>query len=235
MIPKVIHYCWFGGSPLPVLVRNSIKSWKLMCPDYDVVRWDESNFDVGQNSFCKKAYEERSWAFVSDYARLKIIYENGGVYLDTDVELLRSLDSLLTCECFIGVEQDIGLITTGLGFGAERGSRAVELMLTSYDNIDFDVSRKAELACPVLNSRALRPYGYVLSDEVVDLNGLTVFPPRYFDPISPGDTRFLLCDETYSIHHYSNSWGSRKDRIRRALIRFVGGERVAKLKRALHA
>ena len=95
MIPKVIHYCWFGGKPLPKTARKCLSSWKKMCPDYEIKRWDESNFDVNQNRFISTAYEAGAWAFVSDWARLKIIYDNGGIYLDTDIELLKTLDGLL--------------------------------------------------------------------------------------------------------------------------------------------
>lgn len=233
MIPKVIHYCWFGGSPLPDLAKKCIASWERECPDYDVVQWNESNFDIGQNAFCKAAYDDRAWAFVSDYARLKVVYDNGGIYLDTDVELLRNLDPLLGHECFIGIEQNAGLYATGLGFGASKGNDAVGLMLAKYDEVEFDVARKADIACPLLNSEALRPYGYVSSEEPVDLGDLTVYPPKFFDPIAPGDTENLLCDETYSLHHYSNSWGTWKDQLRRRLIWLVGYEKVARLKKII--
>ncbi len=91
MIPKMIHYCWFGGKPLPKDVLDCIKTWKKYCPDYEIKRWDESNFDVNSHPFMKAAYEAKAWAFVSDYARLKVVYDNGGIYLDTDVELLKNL------------------------------------------------------------------------------------------------------------------------------------------------
>lgn len=87
MIPKIIHYCWFGGKELPIEVKKCIASWRKMCPDYEIIRWDESNFDVGQHPFVREAYKAKVWAFVSDYARLKVVYDNGGIYLDTDVEL----------------------------------------------------------------------------------------------------------------------------------------------------
>lgn len=91
MIPKIIHYCWFGGNSLPSDVLKCIKTWEKYCPDYEIKRWDESNFDVNSHPFIKAAYESKAWAFVSDYARLKVVYENGGIYLDTDVELLKNL------------------------------------------------------------------------------------------------------------------------------------------------
>ena len=102
MIPKTIHYCWFGGKALPPEVKECIRSWEKHCEDYRIVRWDETNFDISLHSFCKKAYEDNAWAFVSDYARLKIIYDFGGIYLDTDVEVLKCFDPLLAHDCFLG-------------------------------------------------------------------------------------------------------------------------------------
>lgn len=101
MIPKVIHYCWFGNNPLPNDVKKCIKSWEKYCPDYEIKRWDEHNFDVYQNEFIKSAYDAKAWAFVSDYARLKIIYDEGGIYLDTDVELQKNLDGLRKMMVFL--------------------------------------------------------------------------------------------------------------------------------------
>ena len=118
MIPKIIHYCWFGGNPLPMDVKKCIESWKEKCPDYEIKCWDESNFDVNAHPFTKAAYEAKAWAFVSDYARLRVVYDNGGIYLDTDVELLKNIDFLLPYEGYIGVQQAGCYCTTGLGFGA---------------------------------------------------------------------------------------------------------------------
>lgn len=104
MIPKVIHYCWFGGKPIPNDVKKCINSWKKKCPDYEIKCWNESNFDVNAHPFTKAAYEAKAWAFVSDYARLKVVYDHGGIYLDTDVELLKNLDFLLKYDFYIGIE-----------------------------------------------------------------------------------------------------------------------------------
>ena len=103
MIPKKIHYCWFGGNPLPEDVKRYIESWKKYCPDYDLIRWDESNYDVHKNAYVELAYQNKKWAFLTDYARLDIIYEHGGIYLDADVELIHSLDDLLQNSCYMGM------------------------------------------------------------------------------------------------------------------------------------
>lgn len=232
LIPKVIHYCWFGGKPLPTTVRRCINSWMERCPDYKIERWDESNFDINSHPFLQKAYQTGAWAFVSDYARLKIIYENGGVYLDTDVELLRNLDELLTNRCYVGVGQVEGLVNTGLGFGAVPYSPIVLAMLKQYDFVEYDASRQHDLACPYLNTMALRDAGYTCSiSNIIHSDDLTIFPPRFFDPICPGEGMGnLLCDESFSVHHYSNTWGTSSERLRRRIVGFLGPKKVDAIK-----
>lgn len=230
MIPKTIHYCWFGGKPEPADVKKCIASWKKYAPDYALRRWDETNFDVTAHPFTKAAYEAGCWAFVSDYARLKLVYDHGGIYLDTDVELLKSPDALLRHEAFFATEQKDKCVATGLGFGGEKGSAAVAAMLAVYDTVTFDPEKREQLACPILNTKALRERGYVFGGDVQQLPGAAVYPPRYFDPLAPGDTQNLLCGDTYSIHHYSASWTSPGNRLKRRLFRLVGEERILKIK-----
>ena len=119
MIPKKIHYCWFGGNPLPELAIKCLESWKKYCPDYEIIEWNETNFNLDSCEYVREAYQAKKWAFVSDYARLKVVYDNGGIYLDTDVELIKSLDRLLKNKSFFGTETT-GVVATGLGFGAEK-------------------------------------------------------------------------------------------------------------------
>lgn len=233
MIPKVIHYCWFGGKPLPSSVKKCIKSWKKYCPDYEIKQWNESNFDVNCHPFVQSAYKEKAWAFVSDYARLKVVYENGGIYFDTDVELLKSPDQLLENECYIGVQQDGRFCTTGLGFGAVRHSSVVGEMLRQYDGLVYSPEKKASLACPYLNARVFEALGYRYSEEIRQCEGVTVYPSRYFDPIAPGNTKNLLCADTVSIHHYSASWTNPRQRLKRKLIILIGEERMHRLKKLI--
>lgn len=233
MIPKVIHYCWFGGKPLPTDVKECIRSWKKHCPDYEIKRWDESNFDVSCHPFIAAAYEAKAWAFVSDYARLKIIYENGGVYFDTDVELLKNIDFLLEEKCYISVQQEVHLCTTGLGFGAVKGSPVVKAMLEQYDGLIFSPEKTAQMACPYLNDAVLKNLGYQHSDEIVRLPEVTVYPSRFFDPLAPGKTQVLLCEDTVSIHHYSATWTSGKNRLKRRVYRAIGEERIHRFKKLL--
>lgn len=232
MIPKIIHYCWFGGNPLPTDVKRCIESWKKMCPDYEIKRWDESNFDVNAHPFTKAAYEAKAWAFVSDYARLKVVCDNGGIYLDTDVELLKNLDSLREYQCYIGVQQAGHLCNTGLGFGATKSNPVVQQMLRKYDEIVFSEERKTEFACPYLNNAVLEELGYIYNEnEPVNLGRTLVLPPKYLDPIAPGEgMKLLRCEDTISIHHYSAFWMGNKTRLKRRIIRIIGQENVSKIK-----
>lgn len=235
MIPKIINYCWFGGKPLPRLARRCIASWEEMCPDYEIKRWDESNFDVHQDPFVSSAYDAKAWAFVSDWARLKIISDNGGVYLDTDVRLLQNLDSLLDCQCFIGVQQPSHLCNTGLGFGAVKSSQVVLAMLAEYEGRIYRQEIAKEIACPYLNDRVVRSFGYAGNGtgNPVELKEVTVYPCRYFDPISTGNSENLMGRDSVSVHLYAASWGSTVDRAKRAMANAIGPERVDTVKRFL--
>ncbi|RMC92311.1 exopolysaccharide biosynthesis protein [Clostridium autoethanogenum] len=234
MIPKVIHYCWFGGKHLPKNVEKCKESWRKHCPDYEIIQWDENNFDLNSSPFVKSAYKAKAWAFVSDYSRLKIIYENGGIYLDTDVELVKNLNLLLDYKCYIGVQQCEHLCTTGLGFGAEPHNPVVLAMLKQYDGLMYSEEKKKYMACPYLNSKVFSNAGYRYSDEIQKVDSAVIFPPRYFDPFAPGkDMENLKCNETISIHHYSASWMGEKVRLRRSIIRMIGQERINHLKRMI--
>jgi hypothetical protein len=231
LIPKKIHYCWFGGKPLPKEVKKCIKSWKKYAPDYEIIEWNESNFDVRQHQFMATAYDAKAWAFVSDYARLKVIFDNGGIYFDTDVELLRKPDFLLNDEFYIGVQQAGRFCTTGLGFGAEKGNSIVGMMLAKYDNLIFSADNRKNLACPYLNNEVLTSLGYVYSEDIWRFKGVVVYPCKYFDPLAPGDTEDLLCDDTVSIHHYSATWCSKSERFKRKLFNLIGQRNINRIKR----
>jgi hypothetical protein len=233
MIPKIIHYCWFGHNKLPNDTRHYIETWKKYSPDYEIKEWNESNFDVDCCKFVRQAYDSKAWAFVSDYARLKIIYDNGGIYLDTDVELLKNLDFLLDNEFFAGNSQIESLCSSGLGFGAEAGNPVVKKMMEVYESMEFDPEKKEKIACPYINDAVVKSFGYKTSDDVVTINGMTILPPRYMDPLSPGDSKNLMCKDTISIHHYSASWTSGSNRLKRKIIDTIGQERINKLKQII--
>lgn len=225
MIPKRIHYCWFGHNPLPDEYRSYMESWKKYCPDYPIVEWNETNFDVTENTYCREAYEAGKWAFVSDYARLKVIYEQGGIYLDTDVELLKPLDPLLE-NGWIGF-QNPEQVNTGLGFSSEAHNRCIGEMLAVYEEIHF---RKKDgslniTPCPVMNTAALRRCGLKTGRKncmrIQRLDGISVYPNAFFNPLNPDTGKCKITDETYMIHHYSGSWNTERQKKVRRIKKFI--------------
>ena len=232
MIPKVIHYCWFGGKPIPNDVKKCINSWKKKCPDYEIKCWNESNFDVNAHPFTKAAYEAKAWAFVSDYARLKVVYDHGGIYLDTDVELLKNLDFLLKYDFYIGIQQVGHLCNTGLGYGAVKSNNTVQEMLKKYDSVNFNINNKNQIACPYLNDEVVKQLGYTSdSENCVQIENNLILPEKYMDPVAPGEElKNLKGKDTISVHHYSASWMGKRVKIKRKIIRMIGQERINKIK-----
>lgn len=233
MIPKKIHYCWFGGNPLPKYAKKYIASWEKYCPDFEIVQWDETNFDLNCHPFVQRAYETGNWAFVSDFARLKIIYENGGIYLDTDVEILKNFDAIMEDECYVGVQQIGHFIATGLGFGAVPYHPMIKAMLKQYDNVMFDEQNKNNFACPYLNTKAFCEFGFSYKDEIQTIGGAKIYPPKYFDPIASGSMENLTCNDTFSIHHYSASWAPILQRLKRKIAIVIGEDRILRMKELL--
>ena len=224
-IPKIIHYCWFGGSPLPPSVKKCIESWKKKCPDYTIVRWDESNVDLDENRYASEAYKAGKWAFVSDYVRLKVVYEHGGVYLDTDVELLKSLDALTgKYDGFFGYEWGKDLVATGLGFGAVPGNRFVKAMLDGYDGISFFGAdgQPDTTPCPNRNTASLMALGVdpARRDQVID--NVCFLREEVLCPINFFTGKKKITKDTISIHHYDASWCSDVTRRTLRLKRIIG-------------
>ena len=170
-IPKKIHYCWFGRNPLPESAKKCIESWKKYCPEYEIIEWNEDNFDLTENRYAREAYEQKKWAFVSDYARLKIVYEQGGIYMDVDVELIKPLDELTELDGYMGFEKEIDgqmWIATGLGFGARAGHPIIGALLKDYEDIPFikEDGRLDTESCPGRNTRTLRTFGLRLATKI---------------------------------------------------------------------
>lgn len=225
-IPKKIHYCWFGKNPMPELALKCIESWKKFCPDYEIIKWNEENFDYSKNRYAKEAYEMGKWAFVTDFARLEIIYEHGGIYLDTDVELLKSFDDLLEYEGFMGFQEG-NRIATGLGFGAEAHHPLIKELLKDYENIPFILEDGSydKTACPERNRVALLRLGLNENNEKQVVNGISMFPSDYFSPVNYYTGKMKITSNTYSIHHYAASWLDEKER-RSLRLRQILGERL---------
>ncbi|MBR2861872.1 MAG: glycosyl transferase [Clostridia bacterium] len=230
MIPKVIHYCWFGKGEMPKLAKKCIKSWKKFCPDYEIICWNEENFDFSQNLYARQAYEAGKWAFVSDYARLKVINDFGGIYLDTDVELLKPIDFLLSYKGFMGFDEK-GIVATGLGFGAEKENPIVNEFLKDYDEIPFILPDGSfDLTpCPDRNTAALKRLG--MDTENTNQTFLdTVFLPReYLCPMDYYTGKKTITNNTVSIHHYSASWTSSVTKRTTAIKRIIGVKLYDKL------
>ena len=221
-IPKVIHYCWFGKGEMPKLAKKCIKSWKKYCPDYEIVCHNEDNFDLLQNRYMREAYEAGEWAFVSDVARLKIIYDNGGIYLDTDVELIKPIDDLLKLDGFMGFDEK-GIVATGLGFGAQKGNKIVSEFLKDYDNIPFALPDGSYdlTPCPDRNTESLKRLGMDVNNKNQKFMDMTFLPSEFLCPMDYYTGKKTITENTYSIHHYSASWTSkvtkRTTRIKRII------------------
>ena len=212
MIPKVIHYCWFGGKPIPKLEKKCIKSWKKYCKDYEIIRWDESNFDVNAHQFTKEAYEAKKWAFVADFARLSILTKYGGIYLDTDIELLRPIDDLLNYKAFTGFEND-KLVAAGI-MGCEKNNSSFYLFFDRYTNNAFkkpDGSANIT-SIPVILTNLCSTLGFDINNKYQEIDGFAIFPSEYFYPKDYGTGLTNITCNTYSIHHYSASWFNSKEK-----------------------
>ena len=236
MIPKTIHYCWFGHNPKPKLAKKCIRSWKRFCPGYKIIEWNEDNYDISSAPlYVRQAYEAKNWAFVSDYLRLDIVWRHGGLYLDTDVEILQNIDKFLINKSFFGLESD-KFVNTGLGFGAEKGTPILAELMQDYQGIPFlfpDGSYD-KTTCPVRNTEIFLKHGFVQdgSEQMLD-GGIHIYPKRVFNPWNLALSRFEKTADTVSIHWYAGSWcpESGQNYIQKALVR----QRKASLKRACRA
>ena len=229
-IPKVIYYCWFGHGEMPKLSEKCIKSWKKYCPDYKIVCINEENFDVNQNRYAKEAYEAGKWAFVSDYARLKVIYEEGGIYFDTDVEIIKPIDELVSGTGFMGFD-DNGVISTGIGFGAEKGNELIRALLADYDDIPFLLSDGSYdmTPCPDRNTKTMVELGLDLNNQNQMFMGMRMLPEDYLCPMKYYTGKKVITENTYSIHHFYASWISKRARRTLFIKRIVGVKMYNKL------
>lgn len=233
MIPKKIHYIWFGGNPLTPLAERCIESWKKYCPDYEIIRWDESNFDVGSNRYCREAYEAKKWAFASDYARLWLLVNEGGIYMDTDVEVLGPLDDFLCNEAFSGFEA-VDRIPTGI-MGSEPGQRLFETLLRAYDDRSFlkaDGSLDLTTNVTAITEACLRR-GLILNGEKQTIDGFTLYPADYFCPKDWLTKEINLTENSRTIHHFDGSWAGAGTKAKHKVMRLLGPSGVRAVKRFL--
>lgn len=223
-IPKKIHYCWFGRGEMPELAINCINSWKKYLPDYELFLWNEDNFDINCNQYVKEAHDAKKYAFVTDYVRLHALYHHGGIYMDTDVEVLKPLDKFLEHNFFIGCEK-YDLIQTGL-IGSLPKNLIVEKILNYYDDKKFVMNDGSLNLLP--NPQVFTPifsedYGWVpqntyqtLSDEIV------VYPIDYFCAKDWKTGKVYISENTHTIHHFSGSWHTKTDKFKNKMKNMIG-------------
>ena len=207
LIPKRIHYCWFSGNPIPDSLKGCMETWEKFCPDYEIVPWDESNYDISWSPYMVQAYERKMWGFVPDVARLDILCRYGGIYLDTDVELVRGLDELLYQPAFCGAEK-WGQINFGGLSGAEPGAPAVGAILDCRKTVPF-VRGDGTLnltTCGKYETKPLEKLGFHPSNTTQSLQGMTVYSSEFFHPFDYASGETAITDNTFSIHHFSGTW-----------------------------
>lgn len=236
MIPKTIHYCWFGRNPKTKLAEKCIKSWKKHCPDYEIIEWNEDNYDIASAPlFVRQAYEAKKWGFVPDYIRLDIINRYGGIYLDTDVELLGRPDRLLDDRAFFGLESD-PYVALGLGFGAEKGAPILTELMEEYTQVPFirpDGTLDLTTA-PVRDAETFLKHGFVQdgSEQMLE-DYIHIYPQNVFNPWNKKEAKFDISADTVSIHWYAGSWlpEGKQNYIQRKLAK----KRKASVKRVCQA
>lgn len=209
MIPKKIHYCWFGGNPKPKLAKKCFRSWKKYCPGYEIIEWNEENYDLSAAPlYVRQAYEAKKWAFVTDYVRLQVVYAQGGIYLDTDVELRRPLDTLLSHRAYYGFE-DGKCVNTGVGFGSEQGHPILKAIMDDYQKIPFvrEDGSYDLLSCPKRNTEIFLQHGLQQDNSLQILEGdVLILPSDHLNPKQWQTGEIHITENTLSIHHFSASW-----------------------------
>lgn len=226
---------------MPALAKKCIDSWKRYCPDYEIIEWNESNFDVNCCAYVREAYAAKKWAFVSDYARYKVLYEHGGLYFDTDVELVKPIDDIVQRGAFMGIES-VGTricVAPGLGIGAPSGLAMYESFLAEYDLLHFkneDGSLNLKTIVEYTTDH-LYAHGLQSVDEIQCVEGIYIYPKEYFNPCDMTTGRIHITEQTRSIHHYAASWVDNYSRLRGKFFRFVsryfGADVAAKLQKLL--
>jgi hypothetical protein len=213
MIPKVINYCWFGGKEHPQTLKNCILSWMKYCPDYKIVEWNESNFDISLLKYTRQAYDEKMWAFVSDYARLKVLFDYGGVYVDTDVEILRNIDDLLNNKAFMGFQDDLG-VNTGLICGSIPNLAIIGELAREYETLEF-LNTNGDYnitSCVEYQTQILEKHGLVKENIMQLVEGIKIYPTEYFCPFNIFTGKLNITELTYSLHKFEGSWASESGR-----------------------
>lgn len=226
---KYIHYCWFGGKPLPKLAKKCIKSWKKYLPDYEIIEWNENNVDLEECPFIKEAYENKKWAFVADYARTKAIYEMGGIYFDTDMMITKDISFLLDKGTFLGVEDSM-MVNAAVWGASKPKTYFAKRMLDFYKAQDhFDINNIYKMSIPRIITRILDEFGFDPSINEVQVfhKDIYIYPRPYFYPLSFDFKDNKFTNETCMVHYFDATWIPKNEQIEMKLIRKFGAKPVA--------
>lgn len=231
MTPKIIHYCWFGHNPLPPLAEKCIASWRKFLPDYEIKEWNEENFDVNIIPYTSEAYKAKKYAFVSDYARFWILYKYGGLYFDTDVEVIRPLDDILERGAFMGCENAVSTnkettlaVAPGLGLGVSPHHDLYNELLEYYSELHFkdsteDLNNQQTIVHHT--TEVLRRHGLQEINAIQKVANVYIYPCEYFCPINIVTKRLHITKNTRTIHHYMASWNKSSQRRLKNIIRGI--------------
>lgn len=245
MIPKIIHYCWFGGNPLPDSAKKCIDSWRKFLPDYEIKEWNESNYNVYKIPYIHEAYAAKKYAFVSDYARYDIIHQFGGIYFDTDVEVIATMDDIIAKGPYMGIETPAkeGIpprVNPGLGIGAPASLNFYKKILDYYSTLHFlDKNGKPnEITIVTHTTNVLVESGMKNLNEVQQVADIWIYPADYFNPLDDNTGVLRTTSNTRSIHWFSKTWMSKnqtfRNRITRVIHRWFGVNSLSWIRKILH-
>lgn len=237
-IPKKIHYCWFGRNEKPEIIEQCINTWKKILLDYEIIEWNEDNFNIECNEFVRQAYESKKYAFVSDYARLYALYNYGGIYLDTDVEVLKSLDIFLEETSFWGYEEKNRIATST--FGCQKGNKLILEFMQYYEKSKFildDGSYNMITNVDILTN-LLKEKGFSLNGKFERINNqITIYPQSYFSPYDYINCIDKRNENSYAIHHFYKSWLPKnkmiKASLKKLIVKIIGGDKLAKIRNVM--
>lgn len=221
-IPKIIHYCWFGNGEKSELAKQCIEKWKLVLPDYKIIEWNEKNFDISSNEYVLEAYKGKKYAFVSDYVRLYSLFKHGGIYLDTDVEVLKNFDELLNLSGFAGFE-DSELVSTAI-IGSEKRNPLIKEWLDTYNDRHFLINGKKDETTNVrVFTNRLLKHGMIQNNKIQNINGdwITIFPIEYFSPLKIGSKKPKITNNTFTIHWFEGTWLTLDKKIKIKIISLI--------------
>lgn len=220
---KIIHYCWFGNNPKSQVIKRCIRSWKVYFPDWEIIEWNENNFDVHQNLYVDQAYCAKKWAFVADYCRFWALEKYGGIYFDTDVEVIRSFEPLMNYKAFSGFETERFVAPGLVLFSQEPNNEIIKATREYYDSARFldDNGERIKLNVCGIFTGILKNYGFLENGELQTCGDMTLFPKDYFCPFDDATGLLHKTSNTYSIHWYDKSWMSPKRILRNRIMRII--------------